>query len=127
MLYSDVELLRGREHHFLFPLHPWRHAEAIVRERPAPVLVHELGPFVYSYVPDLVATTAPMGSACWVLIDEKTSEEDEKDLRAQVEHEGFREREPEIPLLTDPDNEARTRWVKRGTRRVPVRLLRYER
>src|SRR6185369_3635667 len=86
MLFSDVELLRGREHHFLFPLHPWREAAALVLARPAPVVARP-GPFTYLYGPDLVA--APVGSSCWLLVDEKMSEEAEDAERAKLAALGF--------------------------------------
>jgi len=125
MLFSDVELLRGREHHFLFPLHPWREAEALVRARPAPVVAPP-GPFRFLYVPDLAIGTetgvAPTGSSCWLLVDEHTSEALEEEWLAALAKHGFKKTE-ERTLLEDPDHEARERWIGRGTRPRPVRLL----
>ncbi|HZV02782.1 MAG TPA: glycosyltransferase family 39 protein [Planctomycetota bacterium] len=126
MLASDVELLRGREHHFLFPLHPWRQAEKIVRERPAPVVYNDLEAFIFAYVPDLVGPAAPVSSACWLIVDEKTTEADEDRLHSHLVREGFHLTQDQYRLLTDFDHAARTRWVGRGTREFPVRLLRYE-
>ncbi len=126
MLFSDVELLRGREHHFLFPLHPWRQAEKIVREHPAPVVYNDLEAFIFAYVPDLVGPAAPVSSACWLLVDEKTTAADEDLLHSRLVREGFHPTGEEHRLLADPDHAARTRWVGRGTREFPVRLLRYE-
>lgn len=127
MVFSDVELLRGREHHFLFPRHPWTEANRRVRARPAPV-VAEPGAFRYGYVQDLATPigVAPTGSSCWMIVEEKMSEAAESAERARLAALGFRLTEDE-PLLRDPDNEARTRYVGRGTRRDPVRLLRFER
>ncbi len=128
MLFSDLELLRGREHHFLFPLHPWREAEARVRARPAPVIAGA-SPFAWVYAPDLAVSIAavPTGSrACWLVVDERTSEEQESSLRAALEARGLHALEGEV-LLVDPDAEERERWVHRGTRREVVKLVRFER
>ncbi len=123
MMFSDVELLRGREHHFLFPLHPWREAEAVVRARPARV-EGPPGPFTWVYAADLAV--APVGSSCWLLVDEQTTEEDERRERAGLEEEGLHATGEDLPLLVDPDHEARARFVQRGTREKVVRLVRFE-
>jgi hypothetical protein len=127
MIFSDVELLRGREHHFLFPLHPWREAEAVVRARPAPV-VGPPGPLTWLYVGDLSAgdpAVAPVGSSCWLLVDEQTTEADEQRETAGLEAKGLRATD-DVPLLVDPDHEARDRFVERGVREKVVRLVRFE-
>ncbi len=124
MLFADVELLRRREHHFLFPLHPWREAAALVRARPAPVVAPP-GPFRFAYVPDLAVATdaAPVGSSCWLLIDEQTTEQAEQRQLASLSALGFSATE-DTTLLEDFDFDARSRWVGRGTRRRVVRLIR---
>ncbi len=84
---------------------------------------------MHALVLTLVLAAAPVDSAaaCWLLVDEKTSEDAERERRAALEAQGFRLKEELPPLLTDRDHDARTKWVRRGTRRDPVRLLRFER
>jgi hypothetical protein len=127
---SDADLLLGRQYHFLYPLRPWREAAAIVRANPAPVVAILDRPFATTYVPDLVAhdpqALARSGvTAVWVLVDEVVSEPAEEATLAPFRAAGFHV--TDRPLLVDADHEARERWVGRGVRATPVRLLRLER
>jgi hypothetical protein len=127
VLASDVELFRGREGHFLYPLHPWPLVRARVQTREAPIFARWQSPFgsLYSPAPvrdpsGLLGPDAP--AEAWVLLDEATTREEESTLLAGLAARGYAIVSDET-LLRDEDHDARERWVPRGKRAEAVRLL----
>jgi hypothetical protein len=130
IFYGELNLVLGREHHFLYPLRPWAAIQERVARQWAPVFVLHDTTCTATYFPRNYFRDLPFFFLCapdrvWFLVDEGTTEEEEHAIDAGLRGAGFRRLQDE-PVFRDADHAARERWVGRGGRDPLMRMIYYQ-